>query len=74
MYQHSVSRNHKAGTNPLHQRDSADRFVMISTTEIAGGRSVPFVTSAADVKGIIPATSVPKAGDTGATIINPLSS
>ena len=74
MYQHSVSRNHKTGTNPHHQRDGADRFVMISTTEIAGGRSVPFVTSAADVKGIIPATSVPKAGDAGAMIINSLSS
>ena len=54
--------------------DGADRFVMISTREIAGGRSVPFVTSAADVKGIIPATGVPKARDGGATIINLLSS
>ena len=74
MYQHSVNRNHKTGTNPHHQRDGADRFVMISTREIASGRSVPFITSAADVKWIIPTTSVPKAGNAGATIINSLSS
>ena len=64
MYQHSANENHKTGTNPHHQRDSADSFVTTSTEEIAGGRIALFVPSGADVRETIPTTNVPKAGDT----------